>query len=410
VIEPFPTYYDRLDELKAQLADPGSLGVVVFDASPLATLEYEYGTDAYREVRQRLLRVFAEQRGRDYRQGDLLTLNEPRGLRFLIFLDRKRRQALPMAPSDLRGTRARLASSLVPALSRAVFPYFKSPLRIDVGYALGLQNPLVDSERIVRRAVDEASETATQLRTMEEVAERERLQDVIVRDRLVTAYQPILRLSDQTVLGFEALSRGARGGGFDTADSLFEAAARHELLIELDRLCRSRALLNSGRVSSSGKLFVNTLPATIRDPQFRGKALIDFLDKAQVAPDRIVIEITEKLVIDNYNLFRETMAYFTDLGMSFAVDDVGAGYSGLEAIARLKPTYLKIDMLLVRDVHVSLVNREMVKAIIALGQGIGSQVIAEGIQTDDEVRALGDMGVDWGQGYVLARPDVGPEP
>ena len=113
---------------------------------------------------------------------------------------------------------------------------------------------------------------------------------------------------------------------------------------------------------------MNTLPATIRDPQFRGKALIDFLDKAQVSPDRIVIEITEKLVIDNYNLFRETMAYFTDLGMSFAVDDVGAGYSGLESIARLKPTYLKIDMLLVRDVHVSLVNREMVKAIIALGQ------------------------------------------
>ena len=154
---------------------------------------------------------------------------------------------------------------------------------------------------------------------------------------------------------------------------------------------------------------MNTLPATIRDPQFRGKALIDFLDKAQVSPDRIVIEITEKLVIDNYNLFRETMAYFTDLGMSFAVDDVGAGYSGLEAIARLKPTYLKIDMLLVRDVHVSLVNREMVKAIIALGQGIGSQVIAEGIHTDEEARALSDMGVDWGQGYLLARPDSGPE-
>jgi EAL domain-containing protein (putative c-di-GMP-specific phosphodiesterase class I) len=64
-----------------------------------------------------------------------------------------------------------------------------------------------------------------------------------------------------------------------------------------------------------------------------GKALIDFLDKAQ-SSSRIVIEITEKLVIDNYGLFRETMSYFTDLGMSFAVDDVGAGYSGLESIAQ----------------------------------------------------------------------------
>ena len=94
--------------------------------------------------------------------------------------------------------------------------------------------------------------------------------------------------------------------------------------------------------------------------------------------------------------------------MSFAVDDVGAGYSGLESIARLKPQFLKIDTGLVRDVHVSLVNREMVKAIIAMGEGIGSTVIAEGIQTDDEANALHKMGVDWGQGYLLARPDAGP--
>jgi EAL domain-containing protein (putative c-di-GMP-specific phosphodiesterase class I) len=103
------------------------------------------------------------------------------------------------------------------------------------------------------------------------------------------------------------------------------------------------------------------------------------------------------------------MAYFTDLGMSFAVDDVGAGYSGLESIARLKPDYLKIDIALVRDVHVSLVNREMVKAIIAMGRGIGSAVIAEGIHTEEEATALRQMGIDWGQGYLLARPDPGPE-
>jgi EAL domain-containing protein (putative c-di-GMP-specific phosphodiesterase class I) len=306
--------------------------------------------------------------------------------------------------------RSRLIASLAPNLARAGFPYIKNPPPVEVGYAMAVHNPLIHPERILRRAVDDALDYAAHSRRAEQILVRERLQDIILRERVVTAYQPIMRLKERTVLGFEALSRGPRGSGLEGADALFGAATEHNLLVELDRLCRKRALLSSGRIPSNAKIFVNTLPATIRDPQFRGKALIDFLHKAQVAPDRIVIEITEKLVIDNYNLFRETMAYFTDLGMSFAVDDVGAGYSGLEAIARLKPTYLKIDMLLVRDVHVSLVNREMVKAIIALGQGIGSQVIAEGIQTDDEVRALGDMGVDWGQGYVLARPDVGPEP
>ena len=119
-------------------------------------------------------------------------------------------------------------------------------------------------------------------------------------------------------------------------DTVHHAQAR-KCLVELDRLCRLRALLNSGKLPTTTKLFVNTLPATIRDPAFRGRTLIDSLEKARVAPSRIVIEITERLVIENYALFQETTAYFTDLGMSFAVDDVGAGYSGLESIARLKP-------------------------------------------------------------------------
>jgi len=217
-------------------------------------------------------------------------------------------------------------------------------------------------------------------------------------------------MPDRSAMAYEALSRGAKGSGLETAGALFGAAETHGYMVELDRMCRSRALLSSSRVPPTARIFVNTLPTTIRDPLFRGKPLIDFLHKANVAPNRIVIEITEKLVIENYNLFQETMAYFTDLGMNFAVDDVGAGYSGLEAIARLKPAFLKIDMALVRDVHVSMVNREMCKAIISLGHGTGAAVIAEGIQTEEEFAALLEMDVDYGQGFLLARPEAGPEP
>jgi len=255
----------------------------------------------------------------------------------------------------------------------------------------------------------EALAFAAHQRTAEDILVLERLQDILLRERVLTAYQPILRMKEGTVMGFEALSRGPKGSGLEAADTLFEEAKNHNLLIELDRLCRRRALLSSGRIPSSARIFVNTLPATIRDPQFRGKALIDFLDKAQVSPDRIVIEITEKLVIDNYGLFRETMAYFTDLGMSFAVDDVGSGYSGLESIARLKPTFLKIDISLVRDVNISRVNQAMVQAIISLGRNIGAKVIAEGIQNDAETQTLRAMGVDYGQGHFLARPEMPPD-
>jgi EAL domain-containing protein (putative c-di-GMP-specific phosphodiesterase class I) len=401
-------YHDRIAELAKEIAEHRSQGIVVLDASSLEEIEDEYGGDAYGEVRQRLLGILEEQRGKDYRNEDVVTLDKPRGLRFVLFLDRKRRRGQPSTVSDLKSMRSRMMASLVPNLARAAFPYIKGVPRFDIGYAMAVHNPLMHPERIVRRAVRDALAVAAHHRQAEELQVLERLLDIILRERVITAYQPILALKERTVLGFEALSRGPRVSGLETADALFGAAERHHLIIELDRLCRRRALLSSGRIPSTAKIFVNTLPATIRDPEFRGRALIDFLDKAQVSPDRIVLEITEKLVIENYHLFREAMAYFTDLGMSFAVDDVGAGYSGLESIARLKPQFLKIDTGLVRDVHSSLVNREMVKAIIAMGEGIGSTVIAEGIQTDDEANALHAMGIDWGQGYLLARPDAGP--
>jgi EAL domain-containing protein (putative c-di-GMP-specific phosphodiesterase class I) len=407
--EPVSTYHEQLPELAAQLASRGSLGMAVIDASSLGAIEFEYGGVAYEEVRKRAFKVLSEQRGKDYRADDVVALDQPGGLRFIFILGPKRRRSVPFTSADLRAVRVRLKGSIAQSLSRATFPYLKAPPRIDVGQGLALQNPLVHTERIVRRALDDSLQSAALERQTEQLQVRERLQDVIVRARVTTAYQPILLMKSNTILGYEALSRGARGTGLETADELFGAAKEHELLVELDRLCRMRALLSSARISSGAKVFVNTLPATIRDPQFRGRPLIDFLSKAQVSPDRIVIEITEKLVIENYSLFREAMAYYTDLGMAFAVDDVGAGYSGLEAIARLKPRYLKIDTDLVRDVHESTVNREMVKALLSLGRGIGSTVIAEGIQTAEEAKALLDIGVEFGQGYHLARPEAGPE-
>jgi EAL domain-containing protein (putative c-di-GMP-specific phosphodiesterase class I) len=405
-----PPYHERLAELERELLDRGCLGVLLLDASPLAAIEDRYGTAPYEEVRHRVFKALGESRGKDYRQGDVICLDQPRGLRFLFFLDRKRRRNVALSVADLRNARSRIVSSLVPNLGRAAFPYIKGQARLDVGHGLALYNPLLHTERAIERAIEEALAQAAHLRRADELLTLERLQDILLRERVATAYQPILRLQEGTILGFEALSRGPRGSGFETARDLFDAAKANGLHVELDRLCRKRALLSSSRIPSSAKIFVNTLPATLRDPQFRGKALIDSLDRAQVSPERIVIEITEDEVIDNYALFRETMAYFTDLGMSFAIDDVGAGKSGLEQIAKLKPSYLKIDIELVRDVHDSPVNRAMVKAIIGIGHGIGARVIAEGIHNEEETQILRAMGVDFGQGFHLARPDSAQEP
>ncbi len=92
--------------------------------------------------------------------------------------------------------------------------------------------------------------------------------------------------------------------------------------------------------------------------------------------------------------------------MSFAVDDVGSGYSGLETIAKLKPGYLKLDMSLVRGVHASAINREILKRIHSVGRSIGANVIAEGIETPEELKSLRAISIEYGQGYLLGRPDL----
>jgi hypothetical protein len=410
VNEPIPPYHERIPELAAELADRGCLGVILLDTSSLTSIEDEYGSDAYDEVRRRTFKILAEQRGKDYRNEDILCLDKPRGHHFILFLERKRRRNNPPSVADLKAVRQppRLVAGGQPGPRRLPVHQDAAPHRGRLRHgrlqpaparrahpaAGGGGGPGDRGLRAPRRRAGGAGEAAGPHPAR---ARRHRL----------PGHHGAEGPDGARLRGPVA---GARGTGARVGLRPFRRRGGARPARGARPLCRRRALLSSGRIPSNAKIFVNTLPATIRDPQFRGKALIDFLDRAQVSPDRIVIEITEKLVIDNYNLFREAMAYFTDLGMSFAVDDVGAGYSGLEAIARLKPHYLKIDISLVRDVHVSLVNREMVKAIIAMGHGIGAAVIAEGIHTEDEALALQTMGIDWGQGYLLARPDPGPEP
>ncbi len=413
--EPIAPYHERLPDLERELTERGCLGVLVLDASPLATIEDEYGTLAYEEIRQKIFKILDEARGAKeggYRHGDILCLDRPRGLRFLFFLDRKRRRTVPLSVADLRTARGRLVSSpLVEKYSKVAYPYAKKDTPPpDVGHGLAVYNPLLHPERVIERAVEEARLQAAHLRRAEELLELEQLQDILLRERIVTAWQPIFKMQEGTVMGFEALSRGPKGSGLDSAKALFDAAEANNLRVELDRLCRKRAFLSSGRIPSTAKIFVNTLPATMRDPQFRGKPLIDSLEKAQVEAKRVVIEITEQEVIENHAMFRETMAYFTDLGMSFAVDDVGAGQSGLDTIAKLKPQYLKIDINLVRDLDSHPVNVSMVKALVAIGHNIGAEVLAEGIQREEEAQILRALGVDYGQGFLFAPPKAGPEP
>jgi EAL domain-containing protein (putative c-di-GMP-specific phosphodiesterase class I) len=402
--ESIPTYHAHLPALTKELVEKGHLSLILLDISPFSAIEEQYGLHTYTLVRQRIFALLIEQSGKDYRKEDILALEEPGGFRILLFLS-PRRHMTTNSFESLDALRIRLTSVLVPKMLRTALPYLKVPPRISLGFAMGIHNPLIDPHHIILRIIREALDRAEWQQITEEMETVQQLRELILNEDIITLYQPIVDLRSEKPVAYEALARGNAGTIFQSADDLFSGAIKHHLLVELDRICRKRALQFSHRLPNGTKVFINTLPATIRDPEFQGKHLIESLERACITPDRIVIEITERLVIDNLSLFQDAMNYFTDLGMSLAVDDVGSGYSGLETIGKLKPSYLKVDKSLVQGIHTSMIKREMLKAIMSMGRGIGAKVIAEGIEIPEELKALQAIGVDYGQGYLLGRPD-----
>ncbi len=144
----------------------------------------------------------------------------------------------------------------------------------------------------------------------------------------------------------------------------------------------------------------------MNDPDFQGTKFKQLLKKVNLEPERIVLEITEEHAAQGLDQLRETLDQYRVQGCSIAIDDAGTGYSNLEAIMKLEPTFLKIDMSLVRGIDSSVVKRELIKALSSIARSIKAQVIAEGIETLAEYEALLDLAVEFGQGYLFARPGV----
>jgi EAL domain-containing protein (putative c-di-GMP-specific phosphodiesterase class I) len=397
-----PTFREVQDDITAQLREQGFLAAILVDLGPLAHIERSFGGAAFRALRSQVDPLLEDMRER-FRQDDFVTRDEREGDRFLLFLSGPRRGDTPFRAENLRKLAERVEEFLNPRVGRLTLPYLKERPVLVAGYGVVLWSPLESPERQVLRLVDDAAACAEMRARLRERDQRERLFEIIHNREIWTAFQPIVDLASGDVMGWEGLSRGPRGSELEPPIVLFGRAARHGLTEELERACRRQAFVDWRALAQSGRLFLNTVPATVRDTSFQGRGVLDYLGP-DIAPSGVTLEITERQVIENLNLYREAMHAFTDLGFSFAIDDVGAGYSGLETVAVLKPSYLKIDIALVRDVHQKKVSQQVVKAILDMGEGLGARVIAEGIQAREEADALRGIGVPWGQGYFYARP------
>ena len=268
-------------------------------------------------------------------------------------------------------------------MARLTTPYMRERPAVEVGHGFSLWSPLENEERQILRLIEDAPHLGRPAAQAPERDQRDAVVEVIVNKSLWSAFQPIVQMETKEVVGYEGPLARPRGSALEYPMNLLRTAARFDLVDELERACRRQVFVDWEYFGSPARLFVNTVPATVRDVSFLGRGVLDYLGP-RLSPSTVTLEITEGQVIENLNLYREAMHSFLDLGFTFAIDDVGAGYSGLETIANLGASYLKIDMGLVRDIHEKKVSQQVVKAILDMGTAVGAAVIGEGIETQDE--------------------------
>lgn len=212
--------------------------------------------------------------------------------------------------------------------------------------------------------------------------------------------QPIVALRDGATVGYEALAR-FRALPERPPDRWIAEAHAVGLGLEIEvecvrRACRARAMIEPGAYLS-----LNMSPAAVLAPEMEealGSGPLDWL----------VIEITEHEAVSDYARLAARLADYRGRGAMVAIDDTGAGHASMRHVTQLGPDYIKVDRSLIHDLHLDHAKRALVRSMVTLEKELGAQIIAEGIERVEELRALRALGVPLGQGYLLARPAPRP--
>ena len=221
---------------------------------------------------------------------------------------------------------------------------------------------------------------------------------------LVAVYQPIFSLSTGVVIGHEALVRPAPGSGFHDAESLFAAAEAIGRTVELDTACIEAVAAAAGPVPPDRYLAVNLSPRTLETSEFSAATLSAIFARKGIEPSRLVLELTEREVVEDIAQLRTNLEACRRLGMRIAADDVGAGNAGLRLLSEISFDLVKIDLSLVQSGVLRESSMAVMRALRELAERFSATIVAEGIETAHQLEVVRDLGLTAGQGYLLGRP------
>lgn len=395
------SYHLHIDQLNS-LADDHRLGLVAIEFPSLTGIEAAYGW----ELSDRLLADAAGRlgglRGQGLPESTLLALDGVHGDSFLVFL-REGPEGGPLVAADLPALAGR-ALDTVRAGLLGEGGNGRPRIECAAGWAMVSEAPAARFERRLHHAIREArGMTLRQADTILGTRGAE-VRSILAGGHLTTQYQPIVDMDQGTIMGYEALTRGPANTDLERPDALFASCQEERLLDELDRLCRCAAVKNARGLDPRKKLFLNSLPESLGRPGFTAGGFLEALAESSLHPRNLVLEITERTSIADFEAFARAIGPLRRQGFLVAIDDVGTGYSSLQTITEIHPDFIKVDLSLVKNIHRSLLKQELMHSLLQAGARIGAQVIAEGIESEEEQRALRRCGVRYGQGYFFARP------
>ncbi|MCY7389702.1 MAG: GGDEF domain-containing protein [Burkholderiales bacterium] len=228
--------------------------------------------------------------------------------------------------------------------------------------------------------------------------------DILERRALSCVFQPILSYQSRSIFGYEALIRGPKGSIFQSPIDLFDAASDSETLVLLSSICVNKAMSEFAARRLPGKLFLNISPDVVAAPGFDPERGKNFLDAIKLRPDQIVIELTEHQPTFNFERIRDSLLLYQSMGFQVAIDDLGEGFSSLRLWSELKPEFVKADKHFVTGIADDPIKTQFLKAIVQIAESCGSQIIAEGIESEADFRLVRELGVSFGQGYFIGKP------
>lgn len=236
------------------------------------------------------------------------------------------------------------------------------------------------------------------------------LNQIIAAEELHVLFQPIVDANQQAIYGYEALIRGPKTSPLHSPLRLFDVATQTGQLVELDLLCRRLAIRRFADLELPGLLFLNVMPLTIVERDFREGLTLGFIRESNLPAERVVIELTEHVPIHDYELMRQAVAHYRDMGFQVALDDLGAGHSSLRHWSELRPDFVKLDRHFISGIDKEPAKREFLRSILDVARSLDCQLIAEGIETAAEHLCLWelDRGLALLQGFYFARPSHQP--